>query len=183
MPMMPESKSTLLSVIDLQDRLCGAIEQSKEILPRVRILIEAAKLLEIPVVVTEQYPQGLGNTVPEIKEILSPGTAVVAKTSFSCFGSEEYRREIAKDSKDAMVIVGVESHVCVLQTALEAVARGYEVFVPVDCIASRKESDKNAAVEYMRTAGIHVLTSEMILFMFLKDASHPKFKIISKIIR
>ena len=181
--MMPESKSMIITLVDLQERLCGAIGQSWEILPRVRILIEGAKTLGVPVIATEQYPQGLGATLPEIKEILPPDTAFVAKTSFSCFGAEDYRKELAKASKDAMAVIGVESHVCVLQTAIDAAARGYEVYVPEDCVASRRDSDKAAALSFMRCSGIHVVTSEMLLFMLLKDASHPDFKTISKIIR
>ena len=181
--MIPESKSTIISLIDLQERLCGAIEWSKEILPRIKILLGGAKTLGIPVVATEQYPQGLGATLPELKEILPPDTAFLSKTSFSCFGTEDYRKELAKMSKGSLVLVGVESHVCVLQTAIDAVSRGYEVYVPEDCVASRRESDQTAALAFMRSSGIHIVTSEMLLFMLLRDASHPDFKTISKIIR
>ena len=104
--MIPESKSTIISLIDLQERLCGAIERSKEILPRIKILLEGAKTLGIPVVATEQYPQGLGATLPELKEILPPDTAFLSKTSFSCFGTEDYRKELAKMSKGSLVLVG-----------------------------------------------------------------------------
>ena len=181
--MMPESSSTVVTLIDMQERLCSAIAESAEILPRIKVLIEAAKTLGIPIVATEQYPRGLGSTLGELKEILPPETKYLEKTAFSCFGAEAYRRETAKTSAKTMVIAGVEAHVCVLQTALDAVERGYAVYVPGDCVASRRASDKDAALACMRSAGIHVVTSEMLIFFLLRDASHPAFKTISGIIR
>jgi nicotinamidase-related amidase len=181
--MFPESQSTFLTVIDLQERLCGAIAGSREILPRVKVLIEGAKALNIPIIVTEQYPQGLGPTLPELKEILPPDVPFVVKTAFSCFGAEEYCREAEKTPRGSLVIAGVESHVCVLQTALDGLARGYEVYVPEDCVASRRDSDKASALALLRASGVHVVTSEMLLFLLLRDSRHPAFKTISKIIR
>ena len=181
--MMPESSSTVVTLIDMQERLCSAIAESAEILPRNKVLAEAAKALEIPLLVTEQYPRGLGPTLAGLKEILPPETKYLEKTAFSCFGAEAYRRETAKTSAKTMVIAGVEAHVCVLQTALDAVERGYAVYVPGDCVASRRASDKDAALACMRSAGIHVVTSEMLIFFLLRDASHPAFKTISGIIR
>lgn len=181
--MMPESSSTVVSLIDMQERLCSAIAESAQILPRIKVLAEAAKTLRIPIVATEQYPRGLGPTLAELRAILPPETKYLEKTAFSCFGEEAYRRETAKTSAKTMVIAGVEAHVCVLQTALDAAERGYDVYVPEDCVASRRASDKNAALACMRSAGIHVVTSEMLIFFFLRNASHPEFKTISKIIR
>ena len=136
--MMPESSSTVVTLIDMQERLCSAIAESAEILPRIKVLAEAAKALEIPLLVTEQYPRGLGPTLAELKEILPPETKYLEKTAFSCFSAEAYRRETAKTSAKTMVIAGVEAHVCVLQSVFDALNAGYQVILAEDAVIERQ---------------------------------------------
>jgi len=181
--MIPNLSSSLLCIVDLQEKLIGAMGCAQETLKRVKILLEAARALELPMVATEQYPRGLGPTLPEVRELFSEGTPVIEKTQFSCFGANGFRSVVVNSGATDLILIGIESHVCVLQTALDALALGKTVYLVEDCVDSRHASDKASALAYMRGAGIKVLTSEMLLFLFLRDASHPCFKTVSKLIR
>lgn len=181
--MIPDIDSSVIAIIDVQEKFAPAIPGFAECIARLSVLTEAAKELKLPVIITEQYPKGLGKTVREIASSVPENTPYIEKTSFSCLGSDAFRKELARFPKESLVITGVETHVCILQTALNAKERGYEVYVPADAVASRRESDKNAALDLMRHAGIHVVSVEMLILMLLRDSAHPSFRAISKIIR
>ncbi|MBO7146223.1 MAG: isochorismatase family protein [Lentisphaeria bacterium] len=177
------TSDTFTCVVDLQEKLVPAMGNSENLMKRVKILLGGLQSLEIPVLATEQYPKGLGATLPEVSELFTPGAAVIEKNSFSCFGTESFAEAARQCGRKNMILLGVESHVCVFQTALDALELGYTVYLVEDCIDSRFASDKAAAIAALRDAGVKILTSEMILFMLMRASSHPAFKTISKLIR
>jgi hypothetical protein len=181
--MFPTVENALLVAVDLQAKLMPAMSDSESIIRRAAIMVQGAAELGLDIVVSEQYPKGLGNTVPELATWLGEKTPVIAKTSFSVFGSAEFCAELAKRRREVLIFSGIESHVCLLQSVLDAVERGYEVIVASDAVMSRKFSDCHAALEMMRSKGVSVISTESILFMLLRDAAHPAFKTISKLVK
>ena len=175
--------NAFVCVVDVQEKLIPAMGCGADVVKRLQVLLGGCKALELPFLVTEQYPKGLGNTLPEIRSLFPEGTSIVEKSSFSCFGAEDFCSGVKKLSRNVMILCGVESHVCVFQTALEAKAEGLEVILVEDCVDSRHGSDKTTALKYLRHAGVHILSSEMLLFLLMKNSSHPAFKVISKLVR
>lgn len=180
---MPEINKSIFCIVDIQEKFVPAIPDIQTTMERVKIMIRATTELNIPIIVTEQYPQGLGSTVAELKEILPSDTRYITKTSFSCIGDESFRKAMMESGRKALFLAGIESHICVFQTAVESLAHGYEVYVIADAVASRRDVDRNTALAELRHAGVKVLNSESVIFMLLRDASHPSFRAISKIIR
>lgn len=179
---MPLEESVLLHadrasllVVDLQTRLLPHIDGCPAVISSTIYMIRAAKELGIPIVVTEQYPDGLGPTDPQILEVLPPETASVAKTCFSCFGDSTLVNHL-NASRPRLILCGVEAHVCVMQTALEAQRFGWEPCVIVDAIASRKSADCQAALHRMEQAGITLASAEMAVYELLREAGTPQFK-------
>lgn len=164
--------SSLLLVVDFQGRLMPAIEGGDEAIANARRLIAAARLLEVPVVYTEQNPTRLGGTV----ETLAPsaGEAVLSKMTFDGWRSPDIRA--AAPAGRELIVTGCEAHVCVLQTVLGALADGRGVKVVRDAIGSRREDNRNAAIDRMSRAGADIVTTEMVIFEWLVDAGHPAFK-------
>ncbi len=174
-----------LLVIDVQQRLQAAMERkvAARIARHTERLIRAACLLDIPVHHTEQYPRGLGETLPELKALL-PGKGF-EKTCFSCCGAEGLSAALDEPAKGRgqIILCGMESHVCVLQTALELQTRGFAVFVVEDaCCARDKHHHKNAMAR-LRAAGVVVSNHESVMFEWLRDAAHEHFKAISALLR
>lgn len=174
---------TAITVIDVQERFAPAIKGMDALLPKLSMLLAAAKELSVQVLATEQYPKGLGRTLPEIAALLPTEKQPFEKTSFSCFGSDAFRSALKQTPVKTLALCGVETHVCVLQTALDAIERGYKVFVIADCIASRNDFDRDIALDFMAKAGVRILSAEAFIFMMLKDAAHPSFKAISKLVK
>ena len=179
----PASDNAVCVVVDIQAKLLPAMNDPELVLNRAQMLVKGMNELGVPVVVTEQYPQGLGNTVPELSELFAENTQVIAKTSFSCFGEDAFAKAMDIEKRPVMIICGIESHVCVAQTALDALNAGYKVFIAADAVNSRKSSDLDTALSQLRHAGCTVASAEAILFMLLKSAKHPAFKAISKLVR
>jgi nicotinamidase-related amidase len=169
------SDSTLV-VIDLQERLAMAMPARDPVVRATGILLEAAARLKIPVVVTEQYPKGLGSTVAEVAVKVPEGSTRIEKTCFSAAAALVLYRPQA-------VLVGMEAHVCVLQTAVELAAAGREVFVVADAVCSRTEANYSNAMDRMRSAGIVVTNMESVIFEWLRDAAHEDFRALSRLIR
>jgi nicotinamidase-related amidase len=170
------ASDSALIVIDMQERLIAAMPAHEAIVKTTGILLEAAGRIGIPVAVTEQYPKGLGATVAEVAAKIPEHSTRVEKTCFSgCAAIPVSRPQI--------VLAGMEAHVCVLQTALEFAASGREVFVVADAICSRTEENRQNAIDRMRGAGIVITNTESVLFEWLRDASHPEFRTLSKLIR
>jgi nicotinamidase-related amidase len=184
-PNLLDSDHSILVLVDMQTRLLAAMPeaQAREMLVNCLKLLQAATLLGVPVLVTEQYPKGLGSTEPEIIRNLPPGIEVFEKTGFSCCAAEGFNRSLARTERRQVILLGQEAHVCVLQTALELLDQSYQVYVLEDALCSRQAEHKSSALRRMRQHGGTVLNHESVLFEWLKDAKHPDFKVISSLIR
>ena len=169
-------------VIDLQERIFQAIHKYENLSRNVPILLEGLKILEIPIFVTEQYVKGLGPTVPEIARSIE-GINRIEKSSFSCCDEPRFILELANSGKDYVIVCGVESHVCVLQTVIDLKQHGYHPVVVEDCISSRKENDKMVALMRMQQEGVIVTTYEAILFELLRYSGGETFKAISRLVK
>ncbi|MCK5834892.1 MAG: isochorismatase family protein, partial [Lentisphaeria bacterium] len=178
---LPESKQCTLIVVDIQERLIKAMDENRY-QHKMVTTVKIASALGIPTVVTEQYPRGLGETILEIKEALPAETQTFEKTTFPCWGAEGFKSAVDHIGNKTLIVIGMESHVCVLQTVLEALEEGYEVLIPVDCVCSRNELDKKYALKEMQQAGATLTTIERLAFGWLKGAKHPDFRTISKLI-
>jgi nicotinamidase-related amidase len=178
-----ESDSQLI-LIDIQARLAEAMhpELRARAIANAAILAEAARELAIPLTVTRQYPKGLGELVPELSEALGEQQVSVDKTSFSCCGTDPFLAALDGGRKQA-VIAGMETHVCVLQTAHDLLARGYRVFVVEDAVCSRRELNHHNALARLRQAGVIVTNTESVMFEWLRDARHEQFKSLSRLIK
>lgn len=175
-PKLARAADSALVVIDIQERLAAAMPAREPVVRATRILLEAAARLDIPVLVTEQYPKGLGATVPEVAARLPGGSVRVEKTSFSACAALPLNRP-------QVVLAGMEAHVCVLQTALELAAAGREVFLVGDAVCSRTEANYFNALARAQAAGIVVTNTESVVFEWLRDAAHGHFRALSKLIR
>ncbi len=169
-------------VIDVQEKLFPHMDQYEALLKRCTILIEGLKLLDIPLIITEQYPRGLGATVPEISA-LTAQKPVIEKIAFSCCDEPGVMQSSVLQSRRTVIICGIEAHVCVLQTVIDLQEAGYKAVVVNDCISSRNPEDKRVAVERMRDEGAVITTSESILFELARVAGTDEFKAISRLIK
>lgn len=174
--------NTVFLMIDIQEKLVNMLKNSMEIVNNNAILAKSAKILGVPVLLTEQYPQGLGSTVLAVREYVNPDN-VYEKTSFSALGVESIRAALEQTDRKKVVLSGIESHICVYQTARELMANGYEVFVVKNACASRSKKDYRTALELMRDYGAKLTCVETVLFELLGDANHPNFKEIQMFIK
>ena len=183
-PMLCHAEQSLLVVVDLQPRLAEAMPETEreQMLTTTAMLIQAAEKLDIPIVVTEQYPQGLGHTCDEIAAVLPPQVRPIAKTGFACTCADPFRQALEASGRTQIILTGQEAHVCVLQTAF-ALQGAHQVFVVEDAVCSRKPEHKVYALERMRQAGVVVTSGESVLFEWLRDAAHPRFKELARLIR
>ncbi|EGT32679.1 hypothetical protein CAEBREN_20990 [Caenorhabditis brenneri] len=171
--------NSALFVCDLQEKFASNIKYFPEIVTVSRRLIDAARILNIPTVVTEQYPKGLGHTVPLLKEGLGENTPVYDKSKFSmCIPPVEDKLKNVQN----VILVGIEAHVCVLQTTYDLLERGHNVHVVVDAVSSRSHTDRHFAFKQMEQAGAVLTTSESAILALLGGSDHPKFKEVQKLI-
>jgi nicotinamidase-related amidase len=141
--------------------------------------VRAAQALELPIIVSEQYPKALGSTVPEVADVLPEGTLVVAKTRFSMLVPEIVAAIEALPSVKSVLVVGIETHVCVAQTTLDLIERGYDVHVLTDGVSSQRLEDRATALHRLSRAGAFLSTSEMAMFDMMVETAHPAFKAVS----
>lgn len=179
---------TALLVVDVQEKLMPAMHapHAARLLACLDVLLEAARLFRLPVFATEQYPQGLGATVTTVRArlaALDPPVAPVEKTVFSAAAPAEVARGLAASGARSVVVTGVESHVCVFQTARELRRRGFHVHVPFDAVASRDPQCRATALELLARNGISVTTTETVVFDLLGDAKSEHFRALSKMVR
>ena len=175
--------NSALLVIDVQEKLIPHIPDHPRIVWNIGRLIQAAGVLSVPVVASEQYPQGLGPTVPEIARHLGP---TPSKLSFSAGGCPELLarlRELMASGTHKLLVCGIEAHVCVMQTALDLMADGFDVYVAVDAVGSRYAVDYQTALGRLDSAGATLTTSEAALFEWCQQAGTPQFKQISQLAR
>lgn len=172
-----------LLVIDVQEKLFKLVERSCEVLHSIEKAIKGFQILKIPIFVTEQYPQGLGETMPALKKILGDQITPFVKTSFSCLENSPFKDKIKDSHVKQWVLVGIEAHVCVLQTARDLLKLGKEVVILNDAIASRSIYDFSTAIAELRDYGARISSVETILFELLRDSKAPEFKQISQLIQ
>ncbi|MFM8734306.1 MAG: hydrolase [Pirellulales bacterium] len=170
--------TSVLCVIDVQARLVPAMRDGEQVVARCRRLAEAARLLAVTSVATEQYPQGLGSTVPELADVLA---APLPKTAFSCCGCEAFMAALPPQATN-VVLCGLETHVCVAQTAFDLLGSGRSVFLAVDAVTSRHAVDHEVALRRLERAGAVLTTSEAVLFEWCRDALHPQFQAVRKLV-
>jgi nicotinamidase-related amidase len=172
--MLEKDRSTLL-VIDVQDRLFPHIHERQSMLVRIDLLISAAKLMNIPVLATEQYPKGLGKTIAEISRVI-PDVQPLEKVDFSCLPAPGFKDRLASLQRRQVILTGIETHVCVTQTALDLIAHGEEVFVVADATGSRRALDAETALRRLDHAGAVIMTAESVVFEWLRRAGTDVFK-------
>lgn len=176
-----KDKSALL-VIDIQERILPVIFEYERVIKNSIKLIKGFKTLGLPVYFTEQYPKGLGPTSVQVKEALEDAKAI-EKMSFSCSGAPGLFDELQSTKIEQIVLCGVESHVCVMQTALDLIATGFQVHVAADAVSSRREFDFNIALNRMRSNGAEVSLTESVLFELLEVCGTDQFKAVSKLVK
>jgi nicotinamidase-related amidase len=182
--LLAPQKSQLL-IVDMQERLLPAVREGEAALARAAILVRAAKRLGVPVAATEQYPRGLGHTVTALAAVLEDAP-VIAKLAFSGLAEKAVAAHLARwrsQGRSQLLLAGLEAHVCVLQTAIEAHGQGYDVYVAVDAIAARAQASLRVALERMAKEGIRLVTTEMAVFEWLERAGTDDFKALSALIR
>ncbi len=177
------AEESILVVIDVQEKLCKAMDEGvlRKLLDNTGLLLEAANTLAIPVVVTEQYPRGLGPTLLELKAKVS--TPVLEKLTFSCCGIETFTQVLNNSERKQVILVGMETHVCVLQTAIDLLDAGFTVHLVQDALMSRTKQNWRIGLEAARNAGAVITSAEAALFQLLKVAGTEDFKKLSKLVR
>ena len=172
--MLIKIEQSALLVIDIQERLAPAMQGIDDVIKNTKTLLRAATLLEAPVLVSEQYPKGLGITVPDLRPMISEGT--IEKISFSCMGEADFAERFTSLGRGQAVVAGIESHVCVLQTVMDLLASGIQVFVVSDATSSRTTANCELALRRMQAAGAEIVSTEMVVFEWLGQAATAEFK-------
>ena len=179
---MLEAGNTALIVIDVQGKLARLMHESEAVIANIGRIVRGAHVLDVPIVCTEQNPDGLGPTVTEIAPMLA-GSEKIAKFSFSCWGEEQFVQAVQALGRRQILLAGIETHVCVYQTAVDMLAAGYEVQVVADAVSSRSPVNKAIGIEKMKDAGAAVTCVETALFEMLRVARGPEFKEIIRIVK
>jgi nicotinamidase-related amidase len=177
--MLLEKEKSCLLLIDVQEKLTPLVQKSDALIARCQWLIRLAKELGVPQLVSEQYPSGLGATVEPLRDLV-PQSEFVEKVHFSCLRAPAFKERLQSLNKKQLLLIGIETHVCVLQTALDLQEAGYDVFVAVDAVSSRAELDYKYGLKRMKQDGVHLITSEMVFFEWVGQAGTPQFKALSK---
>ena len=178
-PLFPDN--SLLAIIDVQERLLPVVQNPQQIVFNVRRLLAGARLFGVPIVISEQYPQGLGSTVKELTPHIPEDAAILPKKSFSVYENAGIRTEIDARKRSQIILCGVETHVCVLQSAFDLLRTGHEVYIVADAVGSRFLGDQETALRRFETAGMILTTTESLLFEWCRTAEHPQFKEISRL--
>jgi len=182
MPNMLDRKECVLLIVDVQERLVSALDKDV-VVARTATLAQAAKILEIPTIVTQQYSKGLGETVPAVKNSIDSTATIVEKSAFSAVKEPGFMDKLNSFNKKQIVLCGVETHVCVHQSAADLIELGYEVYVAKDACASRKKYEFKQGIERMQENGAKISCVEIILFEWLRSAKNPYFKEIQALIK
>ena len=175
-------ENTALLIIDVQEKLFQVMLHKEALSENLRKIIKGAQVLGIPLLVTEQNPIALGTTIPELKNLLSH-IQPISKFSFSCCGEQKFLNKLSALNCKQLLLAGIEAHICVYQTALELLEKGYDVQVLADCVSSRTEENKKLGLERIKEAGGSVTSVEISLFELMRIAEGVTFKEISKIVK
>jgi nicotinamidase-related amidase len=174
-PELLDRKRSALVLIDFQERLFPNVCEHARVLTRIDLLLSAANLLQIPLLVTEQYPKGLGGTIEEIRKAL-PEMQALTKMDFSCVQAPGFKETLSSLHRDQIILAGIETHICVAQTALDLAAQGEKVFVIADATASRRPLDAQIALQRLDRVGLTITTTEAVVFEWLRCAGTDEFK-------
>ena len=179
---MLDTEKCSLVVVDVQGKLAKLMYDGQALFKNIQILIKAAKILDIPIVWSQQCPASLGPTIPQIAELLADNQPI-DKASFSCCGSKQFISKLNSLNRRQVLLCGIETHICIYQTAVDLREKGYAVFVIADAVSSRMLDNKQTAITKMQMMGINIYSTEMALFELLKTADHPQFKQIAKLVK
>lgn len=175
-------ESSLIIAIDYQEKLVPIMSNHNKILDKAKIFLTGIQMLSIPLLISQQYPKGLGETIPEIKKI-TPGVLTFDKTSFSVFDDDIIRKEIKFRKPESILLLGIETHICVLQSAIDLKEAGYGVYVIIDACSSRSPIDHQTGLKRLTQENIYLTTVESSLLEFIRSSKNEKFKDISKLIK
>jgi len=173
---------TVLVIVDIQGKLWNVMHEKSSLLENTQKLIKAMRVLSVPIILTEQNPQGLGPTLPELMQCM-PEVKALPKFAFSCYQDPGFKQDLSRINRKQVLICGIESHVCIYQTTLDLLNQGYEVQVVADAVASRAQANKEAALARMQSEGAKLTVTEMAIFELLGSAGSPLFKEILKVIK
>lgn len=176
-----ESEDTILLIIDIQDKLVKPMKYGDKVIENTKTLISAAEEFKIPIIYTEQYPKGLGNTVSGLKDMLKNAKRF-EKTHFTAY-IDEVKESIKDSGRNKVLIAGMETHICVFQTVRDLIDDGYEVFVVMDSVCSRAKENYLNGLDLINSMGAIVTNTETVIFDLLKSAGTPEFKVLSKLIK
>lgn len=176
------SDNSVLLIIDIQEKLLNAVFNKESLIKKSEIITKASGILNLPVIITEQYPKGLGSTVEYIRNAV-PNAQIFEKNTFSALDNNEIFQAIKNSNKKQIVLFGIETHICVNQTANALVEAGYEVNVISDACGSRVLFEHTAGIDRMKSNGANIITAEIALFEWLKSSKHPNFKEIQALIK
>jgi nicotinamidase-related amidase len=179
---MLETDNSVLLIIDIQEKLLKLVHQREKLIDNIQRLIKGMKVFEIPIIVTEQYPQGLGTTISEVTQLL-PDIKRLSKVCFSCCGDETIIKELKTIGRRQVLVSGIEGHICVYQTVVDLIKYGYEVYIVTDTVSSRTPENRKIAFYLLDKAGATLTSVETVLFELLKIARGDKFKAISHIVK
>jgi len=182
-PALLHANQTALLVVDVQDAFRPVIDDFDAVVRNCRILVEGFSILGAPIVVSEQYPKGLGHTVPELAEVLPPGTPIVEKLRFSVVGVPDLDVAITATGLRRWVVCGIEAHVCVNQSVHDLLAAGHEIVIAADAVSSRTPANRQVGIDKCAAAGAVVSSAETVLFEMLEQAGSDEFKAISRLVR
>ena len=174
--MLISKTDSCLLIIDVQERLTPVMNEPRRVIDGCSALLKGAGILGVPVIITEQYPKGLGTSIFDIRDAAPENAVYFEKTSLSAVSQEGFAERLAALEKKQIVIAGIEEHICVLQTAVELKEKGFDVFVVTDASGSRHPQNEDAAVARFRQEGIPTVCTEMVLFEWLRKAGTPEFK-------
>ncbi len=180
--MLIDASRSALLIVDVQERLLPTVSDPDGVVRGCGLLLEAARRLDVPFIVSEQYPKGLGPTVTPLNDMV-PAWSVCEKLHFSCVGDPTLRQRLGRLGRPQIVIGGIEAHVCVLQTALGLGEQGLQPIVVEDAVSSRLESSRATALARLRANGVEIVTVEMVLFEWLNRAGTDAFRDLSKLVR
>ena len=179
---MLQLDSTVLVVVDIQDKLLGVMPDREALTDSLLKLVSGARVLGVPVILTEQNPERLGHMIPELAELV-PGVQPISKLSFSCCGDERFQQELKALGSRQVLLAGIELHICIYQMAVDLLALGYEVQVVTDCVASRRAEDREIGLMRIRDSGASLTTVETALYELLRVAEGDTFRALSKILK
>ena len=179
---MLDIENCCLAVVDVQGKLAQLMHGKDALFKNIQVLVQAANILDIPILWCQQVPDALGPTVPEIARLLSD-IEPINKSVFSCCGADQFMGKLNESSRNQVLLCGIEAHICVYQTAADLLVKGFDVSVVADAVSSRTLDNKQIALNRLAAEGASITSVEMALFELLRTAEHPKFRQIAKLIK